>query len=199
VLRAHLSDHAHYDHQPRPHPLPMLRREYSSERFGTRLLRRCDFSQYCWAITLFDQAPWIGVRASPLDTTLHGTTAPAARVVAPGRRRATPTWTGLVLRRATRVCRTPCPHEGHLCGRFHGEIPVHGGAGDPEHLRDVVPRWGSGSSTPLSAQSACRSPGRSRSPGLPPGGERHVNASRAVHDPLSCRLDLPSGEMPDLR
>ena len=34
---------------------------------------------------------------------------------------------------------------------------------------------------------------------LPPGGERHVNASRAVHDPLSCRLDLPSGEMPDLR
>ena len=34
---------------------------------------------------------------------------------------------------------------------------------------------------------------------LPPGGERHVNASRAVHDPLSWRLDLPSGEMPDLR
>ena len=26
-----------------------------------------------------------------------------------------------------------------------------------------------------------------------------VNASRAVDDPLSCCLDLPSGEMPDLR
>jgi len=33
----------------------------------------------------------------------------------------------------------------------------------------------------------------------PPGGERLVNASRAVHDPLSCCLDLTSGEMPDLR
>jgi hypothetical protein len=33
----------------------------------------------------------------------------------------------------------------------------------------------------------------------PAGGERHVNVSRAVHDPLSCRLDLRSGEMPDLR
>ena len=32
-------------------------------------------------------------------------------------------------------------------------------------------------------------------PWWPPG----VNASRAVHDPLSCRLDLPSGEMLDLR
>lgn len=29
----------------------------------------------------------------------------------------------------------------------------------------------------------------------PPG----VNASRAIHDPLSCRLDLPGGEMLDLR
>jgi hypothetical protein len=32
-----------------------------------------------------------------------------------------------------------------------------------------------------------------------PGGERRVNASRAVHDPLSCCLDLSSGERPDLR
>ena len=32
-------------------------------------------------------------------------------------------------------------------------------------------------------------------PWWPPG----VNASRAVHDPLSCCLDLPSGEMLDLR
>ena len=31
-------------------------------------------------------------------------------------------------------------------------------------------------------------------PWRPPG----VNASRAVHDPLSCCLDLPSGEMLDL-
>jgi predicted protein tyrosine phosphatase len=28
---------------------------------------------------------------------------------------------------------------------------------------------------------------------------RRVNASRAVHDPSSCCLDLPGREMPDLR
>jgi uncharacterized protein YegP (UPF0339 family) len=32
-----------------------------------------------------------------------------------------------------------------------------------------------------------------------PGRERRVNPSRAVQDPLSCCLGLPSGEMLDLR
>ena len=51
----------------------------------------------------------------------------------------------------------------------------------------------------LLRRGACWSPGGSRSLARPPGGERHINASRAGHDPLSCFLDLPSGEMPDLR